>query len=89
MTGTRHFFDAIVSSADVVKGKPDPEVYFAAAARLGVPIRRCVVVEDAPEAIRGSMQAGISTVALGHGGNVSVASLDELAPDAFDGLVPA
>ena len=91
VTGTRHYFGAVISGADVAKGKPDPEVYFAAAERLGVPIGRCVVIEDAPEAIRGSVGASIKTVgvhACGQGAAVEVASLDQLPPDAFERLVP-
>jgi len=88
LTGVR----AVITGADVRNGKPDPEVYFSAAERMGVPIERCVVVEDAPEAVRGSLQAGIKTVAVGsdgtRGANLEVASLDELPADAFDQLVP-
>ena len=91
VTGTERWFDAVISGLDVSKGKPDPEVYFAAAARLDVAIERCVVVEDAPEAIRGSVGAGIKTVgvgAAGQGAAVEVARLDQLPPDAFELLVP-
>ena len=36
-------FEAIVSAEDVTKGKPDPQVFLAAAERLGVPRVRCIV----------------------------------------------
>jgi HAD superfamily hydrolase (TIGR01509 family) len=42
-----HIFQGIVSAEDVQRGKPDPEVYLTAAARVGVPPERCIVVEDA------------------------------------------
>jgi beta-phosphoglucomutase len=92
VTGTAGYFEAVITGGDVGMGKPDPEVYFAAAARLGVPIGRCVVVEDAPEAVRGSMAAGIKTIGVLHGAppqgaDVEVEDLDELASDAFDRLV--
>jgi HAD superfamily hydrolase (TIGR01509 family) len=92
VTDTRRWFEVVVAGPDVRNGKPDPEVYFAAADRLGVDIGRCVVIEDAPEAIRGSVQAGIKTIGvrnLGHGADVEVASLDQLPLDAFDRLAPA
>ena len=40
-------FQGVVSAEDVRRGKPDPEVYLTAAARLGVSPGRCIVVEDA------------------------------------------
>lgn len=62
----RTFFRAIVCAEDVTKGKPDPEVFLKAAARLGVEPVQCVVFEDAPfglEAARaGAMKAvGVET----------------------------
>src|SRR3954470_3949567 len=43
-----HFFSAIASAEDVTEGKPDPQVFLAAASKLGVAPHLCVVVEDAP-----------------------------------------
>src|SRR3990172_8841533 len=43
-----NWFEAIVSAEDVQRGKPDPQVFLVAAARVGAPPRRCIVVEDAP-----------------------------------------
>ena len=91
VTDTRRYFDVIITGADVTKGKPDPEVYLTAAAKLGVDIERCVVVEDAPEAVRGSMRAGIKTIAVrssgGLGADVEVQTMDDLPADAFERLV--
>lgn len=39
-------FAVTVSANDVIRAKPDPEPYLAAAARLGVSPRRYVVLED-------------------------------------------
>jgi HAD superfamily hydrolase (TIGR01509 family) len=93
VTNTARYFDVVISGADVAKGKPDPAVYFAAAAKLGVDIERCVVVEDAPEAVHGAVRAGIKTVAVrspgGLGADLEVAGLADLPDDAFDRLVPA
>ena len=50
--------DVLVTSADVVRGKPDPEGYLAAASHLGVPAGRCAVVEDSPAGIRAARAAG-------------------------------
>lgn len=40
-------FEAIVSAENVHRGKPDPEVFLVAAAKLNVPPSHCIVVEDA------------------------------------------
>jgi sugar-phosphatase len=53
---------ALVSASDVTHGKPDPECYQLAAARLGVPPSRCLVVEDAPAGIEAANRAGIGLV---------------------------
>jgi beta-phosphoglucomutase-like phosphatase (HAD superfamily) len=47
-------------------GKPAPDIYLDAAARLGLPPRNCIVVEDSPSGIAAAHAAGIGTiVALG------------------------
>ena len=86
-------FQAIVSAEDVQRGKPDPQVFLVAAERLGVPTARCVVVEDAPPGIeaarRGGMHAiGVRTSHPALEADITVGTLDELADDAFEELIP-
>lgn len=57
-------FDAMVSSADVRKGKPDPECYLKAAQLLGVKANRCVVIEDSISGIQAAKAAGTRCAAL-------------------------
>ncbi|GAA1192932.1 HAD family hydrolase [Prauserella alba] len=57
-------FSATVSSAEVPRGKPSPDVYTEAAARLGVPGTRCLGVEDSSNGIRAAAAAGLTVVAL-------------------------
>src|SRR5262249_33664315 len=45
--GLASFFDAVVSAEEVEHGKPDPQIFLTAAAKVQVPPARCVVVEDA------------------------------------------
>jgi beta-phosphoglucomutase len=85
-------FDAVVGDEDVRVGKPDPEVYLTAAARLGVPPARCVVVEDAAAGIEGAHRAGMRAIGVGPrhadlGADLATPSLDLLPADAFDRLV--
>jgi HAD superfamily hydrolase (TIGR01509 family) len=58
------FFDAIVSSEDVVKGKPDPSVFLAAAMKIGRPPSRCVVFEDAHVGVAAARAAGMRVVGV-------------------------
>jgi mannitol-1-/sugar-/sorbitol-6-phosphatase len=54
----------LVCAEDVVRGKPDPDVYLTAAAQLDVPRQDCVVVEDAPAGIEAARAAGMRVLAL-------------------------
>jgi len=49
--GLDHLFALVVTSDDVVHGKPAPDTYLLTAERLGVPPEQCVVFEDAPTGI--------------------------------------
>lgn len=85
-------FDAIVCAEDVQTGKPDPEVFLVASARVSAPPRRCVVIEDAPAGIEGARLAGMRTIGVQSShtlltADVVVRTLDELPEDAFDCLV--
>jgi mannitol-1-/sugar-/sorbitol-6-phosphatase len=54
----------LVTSSDVIRGKPDPEPYLKGAQILGVPAGECLVVEDAPAGIRAGKAAGARVLAL-------------------------
>jgi HAD superfamily hydrolase (TIGR01509 family) len=58
------FFRATVSSQEVARGKPAPDVYLEAARRLGVPPERCAAVEDSQAGIRSAKAAGMRVVAI-------------------------
>ncbi|HET9986803.1 MAG TPA: HAD family phosphatase [Longimicrobiales bacterium] len=85
--------DAVVAAEDVHAGKPDPEVFLTAAARLGVPPARCVVVEDAAAGIEAARRAGMRSIGVGGAAlaaaDVVVESLGALPPDTFDRLLRA
>ncbi|MDB5098327.1 MAG: beta-phosphoglucomutase [Cyanobacteria bacterium RYN_339] len=51
-------FDALVTAADVTRGKPDPEVYHTAASRVGTYATCCLVIEDALPGLAAGMAAG-------------------------------
>lgn len=54
----------LVTSNDVIHGKPDPEPYRKAAELIGATARDCVVIEDAPAGIRAGKAAGARVLAL-------------------------
>jgi beta-phosphoglucomutase family hydrolase len=85
-------FEAIVCAEDVHRGKPDPEVFLVAAAKLGVPPKRCIVVEDALHGIEAARAAGMKSIGISRPGkplpaDVVVRSLDQLSPEAFEALL--
>jgi mannitol-1-/sugar-/sorbitol-6-phosphatase len=54
----------LITAEDLHHGKPDPEGYLAAAARLDVRPKDCVVVEDAPAGLDAARAAGMRAIAL-------------------------
>jgi sugar-phosphatase len=54
----------LVTASDTDRGKPDPAPYLAAAARLGIDPKDCLVVEDAPAGIAAGRAAGCVTLAV-------------------------
>ena len=70
----------LVSVEDVRVGKPDPEGFLIAAARLGAAPARCLVVEDAEPGVTAGRAAGMTVAGLrGIDADVAVADLGELA----------
>ena len=57
-------FRATVSSEEVARGKPAPDVYLEAARRLGVEPERCAAIEDSHAGIRSAKAAGMRVVAI-------------------------
>ncbi|MFV2018130.1 HAD family hydrolase [Micromonospora sp. LOL_023] len=62
--GAFDWFDVVATGDEVPAPKPDPGVYLLALARLGVPGRRAVAVEDTPHGIGAAATAGMATVAI-------------------------
>ncbi len=54
----------LLTSSDIVKGKPDPEPYQKGAALLGLTASECIVVEDVPAGIRSGKSAGARVIAF-------------------------
>ncbi len=93
--GLEEVFKVRVTARDVVKGKPDPEVFLKAAEKLGVEPADCVVIEDARLGIKAANSAGMKSVgynAVSGRQDLSEADLvvcgfDELSYDRLADLV--
>jgi HAD superfamily hydrolase (TIGR01509 family) len=90
----RHF-RLTVSSEEVSRGKPAPDVYLEAARRLAVPPQRAAAIEDSSNGILAAKAAGMRTLAIPNprfppdaqalaAADAVLASLDELAPAAVE-----
>jgi HAD superfamily hydrolase (TIGR01509 family) len=89
-------FAVTVSSEEVERGKPAPDVYLEAARRLAAPPDRCAAIEDSSNGLRAAHAAGMRVLALPNAhyppspdalalADVVLASLDELTPAAVRG----
>jgi HAD superfamily hydrolase (TIGR01509 family) len=58
----RYFGDHLYSASMVARGKPAPDLFRYAAARLGVDPERCVLIEDSPAGVRGGVAAGMHVI---------------------------
>jgi HAD superfamily hydrolase (TIGR01509 family) len=96
LAGIAECFRATVSSEEVPQGKPAPDVYLEAAARLGVAPDRCTAVEDSHAGIRSAKSAGMRVVAIPNAAyppdaealeqaDAVVRSLDELTVEVLKG----
>ena len=95
LSGLERFFRATVSSEEVPRGKPAPDVYLEAARRLGVDPARCAAIEDSENGIRSAKAAGMRVLAIPNpryppddealaAADDPLGSLADLTPEAVD-----
>ncbi len=84
--GLDRFLDVMISNEDVAKPKPDPEMYLAAMAKLGLKPEQCIIVEDNEHGIRAAKASGARVLIVGNPDDVTydrlqsaIASMDEAA----------
>jgi HAD superfamily hydrolase (TIGR01509 family) len=84
-------FRATVSSEEVARGKPAPDVYLETARRLGADPGDCVAVEDSHNGIRSAKAAGMSCIAIPNAHFPPGDAVDEadLVLGSIEELVPA
>jgi HAD superfamily hydrolase (TIGR01509 family) len=92
----RHFVDS-VSSEEVARGKPAPDVYLEAARRLRIPPQTCVAVEDSTNGIQAAVAAAMRVIVIPNRdfppdrhvlarANRVLGALGELRPDVIEAL---
>ena len=57
-------FEALLSGTDVQRGKPDPDIFLAAAQRLNMDPRDCLVIEDASSGVEAAHRAGMKAIGV-------------------------
>lgn len=62
--GLRSCFSVVMSTEQVARGKPAPDIYLAVAARLGFPPVDCTAVEDSANGLRSAAAAGLRVIAV-------------------------
>ena len=95
-SGLGRYFEASVSSEEVARGKPAPDVFLEAARRLGVGPTSCAAVEDSENGILAAKAADMRTIAIPNphypphedalaAADVVIASIEELTPAIVEG----
>jgi HAD superfamily hydrolase (TIGR01509 family) len=95
LLGVQHLFKATVSSEEVARGKPAPDVYLEAARRLGVEPTHAAAIEDSENGIRAAKAAGMRVIAIPNPhfppaedalthADILLRSLDELTPEVVE-----
>lgn len=98
LAGIDDAFAATVSSQEVARGKPAPDVYLEAARRLDVDAVRCVAIEDSSNGLRSAAAAGMAVVAVPNPtyppapdslalARARVASVRDVTPELVAGLI--
>jgi HAD superfamily hydrolase (TIGR01509 family) len=81
------FGDHIYSGSEhVTRGKPAPDLYLYGAAQLGVPIDRCVILEDSPVGATGAVASGGHVIGLCAGSHCGVGHAERLRAIGVDAV---
>jgi len=88
-TGLEDYFSVILDESDVVKGKPDPEIYLKVAVRLGFDPSRCIVFEDSLSGVESARRAGAKVVGVATTHSFEELSHTDFIIQDFTGLDPS
>src|SRR5215469_8911281 len=76
LLGLGPYLDATVSGETVAHGKPAPDIFLAAAAKVGVPPARCLVIEDAVAGVQAAHAGGMRCLAVRRAGQADAPGLE-------------
>lgn len=81
--GLRPFFRAVVSREDVARGKPEPDLFLAAAERLAIPPTHCWAFEDSDTGFEAARRAGLRITAIvgARAGKTTPSCVEYAVPD--------
>jgi HAD superfamily hydrolase (TIGR01509 family) len=93
----RSYFAAVMSTEEVARGKPAPDIYLAVAGLLDKPPAACAAVEDSSNGLRAAAAAGLAVIAVPHpkyppapdaikAASLVLPSLNELTVEVVTGL---
>ncbi len=74
----QQYFDTIVTSDDVIRSKPDPEIVFKACERLGVDVKTVLLIGDTESDVKAGRAAGCTVVGLSIPADITVQRLAEI-----------
>ena len=92
----RHFFKDITGGDDVLYSKPAPDIFLETAAKAGMSVDRCLVIEDSENGIKAARSAGMKVIALSgeqsgkpdlHEASMIIHSLDEINTSVLRNLL--
>lgn len=67
---SHHFTDRVFTSSEVKRGKPAPDLFLHAAAKMEVPSSQCLVIEDSQAGIRGALAANMRVIRYAGGSHL-------------------
>lgn len=88
--GISDYFDCVITAEEVVRKKPDPEIFLLSAEKLGVASESCLVIEDSAAGVEAARAAGMKVVAIAHNethaetlkkANLVIEDFDDLSPE--------
>ncbi len=78
-----HFDGRLFSAQEVARGKPAPDIFLHAAARMGVAPQHCIVVEDAVPGVEAGRAAGMRVLAYAGAAHADAAALGRAGGEVF------
>ncbi|NIX76713.1 HAD family hydrolase [Microvirga terricola] len=78
ITGLDDLFQSVFSAVEVKRGKPAPDLFLHAAARMNAHPQECIVIEDSPAGVTGARAAGMRVIGFTGGGHCREGHADRL-----------